>query len=837
MPFQFLNDPETSAPTDQIEPDARDFEIMLAAHSTTAGSGYGTGPTGVQSGCAVTAQGTPDQTVSVAAGVVRIGGRQVTVASGNVSLTAADATNPRVDLITVDTTGTKAALAGTASADPVYPALPAGKVILAQVFRAANDNTIQTADITDKRVLVDRPGVENILWYGADATGAADSSVAIQAAIDSTPTTGVGRGNIIYFPPGQYKLNTTINLKEGIVLEGTSAGAYREDRYGSCLVPGTAGMTMLIIDGGANVQHHGPEFRNLIFQKGAVGADTKGVVIRNTNRCNFYSCSWNDISYPVYLDSTADGQSAGDCAWHNFIGCHWAGYSVCAIHTRKTNGYTVLGGEVNQQTIGTAKTLTAASMSGTVATFTTSAAHGFNQGGLVTIAGVTPSGYNGTWVIATVPTTTTFTCTMWVYASAPTTESGTTATYTLIGATHNIANTNTVVVEGITPSGYNGTLTASNVTAHTFDATLGTSGLAAATLFGRVAVSGLAAGSAFGTATQANALGFNVPGSGSGSDKHIRVIGVKIDGGIGVNMTGGASEFDACHFEDCNPAIQVTKDYGQSALSANANTFNGGVVTGTGTETGIILGLNSENTTLFAMTYINLATNLTDNGSINTTYIPNTNPEIAKLPRALDLPQLTAPGNPGANTHRFYVDSADTIFKSKNSAGVVSVYGARTRSLFIDGSVLRVDAATGVKLGTPPNAVDGVSLANAITSGAYCNFIMPVDVITGTLTIRPIWVPSATDGTAHTVQWQMNIKIISAADVTATGTSVAWTGVSAARTVNVEVLETGQVSTGVSPAASDRVRLEIQRIGGSGSDTYVGDVYLVGLRIDYSANN
>ena len=53
--------------------------------------------------------------------------------------------------------------------------------------------------------------------------------------------------------------------------------------------------------------------------------------------------------------------------------------------------------------------VTAASGTGTVATYTTSAAHGFIIGQVVTIAGVTPYAYNIVGTITSVPTTTTFT--------------------------------------------------------------------------------------------------------------------------------------------------------------------------------------------------------------------------------------------------------------------------------------------------------------------------------------------------------------------------------------------------------------------------------------------
>jgi hypothetical protein len=57
--------------------------------------------------------------------------------------------------------------------------------------------------------------------------------------------------------------------------------------------------------------------------------------------------------------------------------------------------------------LATASTLTAIT-NATTAVCTTSAAHGFGVGDKVLIAGVTPAGYNGTWSITAVGSTTTF---------------------------------------------------------------------------------------------------------------------------------------------------------------------------------------------------------------------------------------------------------------------------------------------------------------------------------------------------------------------------------------------------------------------------------------------
>ena len=109
---------------------------------------------GVVSGCDVTAQGSPDMTVAVAAGVVRVNSTIATVAAGNVTVTAADATNPRIDLIVSNSSGTKACTAGTAAASPKAPAIPANSVLLAMVYVPATDTALATNQITDKRCIV-----------------------------------------------------------------------------------------------------------------------------------------------------------------------------------------------------------------------------------------------------------------------------------------------------------------------------------------------------------------------------------------------------------------------------------------------------------------------------------------------------------------------------------------------------------------------------------------------------------------------------------------------------------------------------------------------------------
>jgi hypothetical protein len=153
--------------SDQAEPDPTDFRVLAAGFLRS----------GVVSGCAVTAQGSPDMTLAVAAGVAMVNGVMVAVTSGNVTITTANATNPRFDLVVVDNAGAKSVTAGTAAANPAFPAIPSNSVVLAAVYVPANDTAIGSTQIVDKRVLFTDPPVlapgsasgvlgNTGMWYG-----------------------------------------------------------------------------------------------------------------------------------------------------------------------------------------------------------------------------------------------------------------------------------------------------------------------------------------------------------------------------------------------------------------------------------------------------------------------------------------------------------------------------------------------------------------------------------------------------------------------------------------------------------------------------------------------
>ena len=180
----------------------------------------GIGGDGVVSGCAVTAQGSPNNTVAVAAGTVQVGTTLATVTGGNVTMTAAHATNPRIDLITVNDSGTKAYTAGTAASDPAPPAIPASSVVLAAIYVPANDNVINSNQITDKRAMLFVSTASSLLT--ARTTGDDTNSSSQTPADDDELIVAIAANAILAFDISvQFTEATNANVSYNI---GTPSG-------------------------------------------------------------------------------------------------------------------------------------------------------------------------------------------------------------------------------------------------------------------------------------------------------------------------------------------------------------------------------------------------------------------------------------------------------------------------------------------------------------------------------------------------------------------------------------------------------------------------------------
>lgn len=129
-------------------------------------------------GLVTSAQTVADMTVKVSAGIVYMpttNTRYSLSATASLAVTAADATNPRYDIIYVSSAGVVSYLAGTAAATPTIPALPVGGVKLAEIYVTANKTSIVAGDITLRRTFLDTEAWQTwtpvITWPGNVPTG------------------------------------------------------------------------------------------------------------------------------------------------------------------------------------------------------------------------------------------------------------------------------------------------------------------------------------------------------------------------------------------------------------------------------------------------------------------------------------------------------------------------------------------------------------------------------------------------------------------------------------------------------------------------------------------
>lgn len=104
-------------------------------------------------GAVTTSSGLTVAVAAIAGNTVTINGSLVSTAyaGGTVTASAADATNPRRDIVYYDTSGAVGVAAGTAAATPHVPTLTSTQIAVAELYVAANSVTISAGDIADRR--------------------------------------------------------------------------------------------------------------------------------------------------------------------------------------------------------------------------------------------------------------------------------------------------------------------------------------------------------------------------------------------------------------------------------------------------------------------------------------------------------------------------------------------------------------------------------------------------------------------------------------------------------------------------------------------------------------
>lgn len=229
-------------------------------------------------GLAVVAQDTPDLTVRITEGTVNIGGIIVKYTGGSSAAFTVPSSNPRIDLVTIDSSGVIGIVAGVAAASPSAPNYPIDKLVLAEIRCVAGMtkivNTSTLAGSTQGYVSWDaRPVGIPVLkspFFGDGSDG--------NCVLDGTNTYGflTKSGSVYTLTRDTYFNNLTINAT--LVTDGWKIFvADTVDGTGTLKwgTPNTGGAGSASASGGAGGAQSGTgPLKNV---PGAAGGGTSGV--------------------------------------------------------------------------------------------------------------------------------------------------------------------------------------------------------------------------------------------------------------------------------------------------------------------------------------------------------------------------------------------------------------------------------------------------------------------------------------------------------------------------------------------------------------------------------
>lgn len=218
----------------------------------------------VLSGCAVTAQGSPNGTVAVAAGVaffgsttpVAITAATVGIVSGTGSA-AADATNPRIDLVVVNNAGVLSRVAGTASTAPLEPALPDNVAPLAQIYVPATTTAILSTMISDRRIMAWGGSLSTIpanTQAGSYTLVLTDAGLVVEMNSTSATVVTIPTNATVAFPVGTVieicRINTgsvTITPIAGVTMVSSGGKVTLTNQYSSASIRQRAANTWILV--------------------------------------------------------------------------------------------------------------------------------------------------------------------------------------------------------------------------------------------------------------------------------------------------------------------------------------------------------------------------------------------------------------------------------------------------------------------------------------------------------------------------------------------------------------------------------------------------------------
>lgn len=172
-------------------------------------------------------------------------------ATVTLTITAADATNPRIDLICATINDSYYSgvtdnvvfqvIAGTPAGSPVAPTLPDNSISLATVAVAANASVIVSGNITDTRVLAGTNVASGDITEIVAGTG-----ISITSATGPIPTVAIDTAVTADLTTAQTLTNKTLTAP--VITQGTSTPTFATNAY--TLVAGDAGKLLLASNGG-----------------------------------------------------------------------------------------------------------------------------------------------------------------------------------------------------------------------------------------------------------------------------------------------------------------------------------------------------------------------------------------------------------------------------------------------------------------------------------------------------------------------------------------------------------------------------------------------------------
>ena len=187
-------------------------------------------------------------------------------------------------------------------------------------------------------------------------------------------------------------------------------------------------------------------------------ASTQSVAVSNIAKSGSNFVATAAAALPSNFVNAATVTIAG-----NSVSAYNGNFTVSSVNTAAGTFQINSSGNPGTGSGGTASVTTTINSTTAAATLTS---HGYISGNSITIAGATPSTFNGTFGI-TVLNADTFTYTIGTASGNATgsiTASGNTTTATAItAAAHGLAVGNTVNISGATPAGYNGSFTVATV--------------------------------------------------------------------------------------------------------------------------------------------------------------------------------------------------------------------------------------------------------------------------------------------------------------------------------------------------------------------------------------